>query len=99
MAAILLRLLLFTLPFLIFFLIMRMLKRKIKDGDKDEPELERKIGIFSLAGIVALLLGIVYIVATSDTNADKIYIPPKEVDGEIVPGHFEDKEDKKAKED
>ena len=93
MAAILIRLLLFTLPFVIFFLIMRMLKRRIQEGDKDEPELERRIGYFSIGGIVVLFGGIVYILATATTNTDQIYIPPKEVDGEIVPGHFEDKKD------
>lgn len=93
MAGILIRLLLFILPFVIFFLIMRMLKRKIQDGDKDEPELERRIGYFSIGAIVVLLGGFVYIIATSDTNTDQIYVPPKEVDGEIVPGHFKDKTD------
>jgi hypothetical protein len=93
MAAIIIRLLLFALPFLIFFLVMRMLKRRIKDGDKNEPELERRIGYASIAGVVVLLGGIGYILATSSSNKDQTYIPPKEVDGEIVPGHFEDKKD------
>jgi len=93
MAAILIRLLLFILPFVIFFLIMRLLKRKIKDGDKDEPELEKRIGYVSMAGIVILIGGIFYILVSSSTNPEQTYIPPKEVDGEIVPGHFEDKKD------
>lgn len=93
MATILIRLLLFILPFIIFFFIMRLLKRRIKEGDTDEPELERKIGYASLGGIIVLVAGILYILITSESNTDQIYIPPHEVDGKIVPGHFENEED------
>lgn len=93
MSGLIVRLLLFILPFILFFMVMKMLKNNIKDHEEKKEEFEKRIKVFSIIGIVALLVGIIFILLTTKHQSDQIYIPPKEVDGVIVPGHFKDKTD------
>ena len=94
MGALLIRLLLLLLPFLLFFLWLRYIKgKKQADGTLD-PRTERNLTVISVVGLVAFVAGMITLILTSDeTTRDKVYVPPTTVDGEVVPGHFEDRPD------
>lgn len=87
---ILLRLFLFLLPFLLFLLWLWALRRVRRADGTLDPKTERWINIGSAAGLAAMAIVAVVYIVNIEPNRSKVYIPPKEVDGEIQPGRFEE---------
>lgn len=104
MSAILLRVLLFLLPFLLFWLLIKFVRdrRRTAAGPSDPADLaaeeareERRAWVFiaSLALIVGGVLTALLLTSRGSDDRDKVYIPPRVVDGQVVPGRFVDPEE------
>jgi len=86
------RVLLFILPFVAFYFLMKYLKARKRADSEEEAQIEGNIGNLALAGIALLLTVFGYMAFFGVGSRGVDYVPPQEIDGEIKPGHIEEKD-------
>lgn len=82
-----LRLLLILMP-IVVFLYWLTVRQKAAASGEDISKKERSIAIAGAVLTVITLLALIFTVPFSGHSTDSVYIPPRTVDGEIIPGEF-----------
>lgn len=102
MVAIIIRLVLFLVPIVALLLWIRKRGKAAEthpDGDHDEITADQRQILVRAAVIVALVAIMAVMLNIFDPTkdrADKVFIPPHVVDGEVVPGRFVDSDSPEA---
>ena len=93
MIGLLIRVLLWVLPVVILIMVLRY-RQNAKSDQELLSEKQVRIVQYGTGGLILLFFALLYGVLTDDnTTRDADYVPPQLVDGEIVPGHFEENTD------
>jgi len=87
----LLRLFLFLLPFLIYAIWFTMTRRG-NAGEREQIFNSLRSRWLAGAGIGLVFISVIIAAFFTGHSPDAAYVPPRVVDGEIVPGYFEDEE-------
>ncbi|MEM1021880.1 MAG: hypothetical protein AAGJ09_15460 [Pseudomonadota bacterium] len=90
------RLLLLVLPVAIL-LYWLSIRQKAAQSGEDMSRKERSIAIAGVIVSLVTLLALIFTVPFSGHSTDSIYIPPRTVDGQIVPGEFITREEAEAR--
>lgn len=95
MSVIVLRILLVLLPIILFFVWRQYAQAKIKARETDDTEALDALQTrfmwvaFGLVAVFAVLAGTLAMTSGEDTSG--VYVPPRMEDGQLVPGHFEER--------
>jgi hypothetical protein len=76
----------------VFFLLWVWLRnRYLVTHNGDSPPIERGVWFWLVlsGGILSLIVFAITALVSPAGSPDDLYVPPQEVDGKIVPGHFE----------
>lgn len=95
-----LELLLFSLPFIVYgaWWLGTQRGRRAATGEGAEPHVKERMFTtqrsrwLAAAGVILVSIFIVFISLTTGHTPGGTYVAPHVVDGEIIPGHFEDEE-------
>lgn len=99
MTGLILRILLFLLPVLLFTLWVAYVRNRARVEEDYDEKLEQQLKRGMLAIVLLIAATGIYVLASAKDNRDTTYVPPRTIDGEVEPGHFDAPGDKGDEDD